>query len=69
MLHVSMIMVDYRYTTSFIGRILGIIDDSYSEAVTGLEMDSMDDEKIKNVVMTHNFSWGLTQKIFVLSRL
>jgi len=51
---VAMITGDHKDTATAIGHMLGIVDETYSEAVTGPEMDEMDDEEFKKVVMTHN---------------
>jgi len=51
---VAMITGDHKDTATAIGHMLGIVDEQYSEAVTGPELDAMDDEQIKNAVMTHN---------------
>jgi len=51
---VAMITGDHKDTATAIGHMLGIVDEKYSEAVTGPELDAMDDEQIKEAVMTHN---------------
>jgi len=51
---VAMITGDHKDTATAIGHMLGIVDEQYSEAVTGPELDAMDDEQMKEAVMTHN---------------
>mmetsp|Transcript_19101 Transcript_19101/g.55501 ORF Transcript_19101/g.55501 Transcript_19101/m.55501 type:complete len:1061 (-) Transcript_19101:278-3460(-) len=51
---VAMITGDHKDTATAIGHMLGIVDEQYSEAVTGPELDAMDDDQIKEAVMTHN---------------
>jgi len=51
---VTMITGDHKDTATAIGKTLGLVDDKFSEAVTGAEMDEMSDEELKKAVMTHN---------------
>jgi len=49
-----MITGDHKDTATAIGHMLGIVDEKYSEAVTGPELDAMSDEELRACVMTHN---------------
>ena len=51
---VAMITGDHKDTAAAIGHMLGIVDEHYSEAVTGPELDSMSDDEIRKCVMAHN---------------
>jgi len=51
---VAMITGDHKDTATAIGHMLGIVDEKYSEAITGPELDEMDDEEIKSAVLLHN---------------
>lgn len=51
---VAMITGDHKDTATAIGHMLGIVDEKYSEAVTGPELDAMSDDEIRKCVMTHN---------------
>jgi len=51
---VAMITGDHKDTATAIGHMLGIVDEKYSEAVTGPQMDEMSDEDIKAAVMKYN---------------
>jgi magnesium-transporting ATPase (P-type) len=51
---VAMITGDHKDTALAIGHMLGIVDEKFSEAVTGPELDGMSDEEIRKCVMTHN---------------
>mmetsp|Transcript_28073 Transcript_28073/g.42239 ORF Transcript_28073/g.42239 Transcript_28073/m.42239 type:complete len:1059 (-) Transcript_28073:143-3319(-) len=51
---VAMITGDHKDTATAIGHMLGIVDEKFSEAVTGPELDSMSDEEIRACVLTHN---------------
>jgi len=51
---VAMITGDHKDTATAIGTMLGIVDERYSSAITGPELDAMSDEEMKEVVMTHN---------------
>ena len=51
---VAMITGDHKDTATAIGHMLGIVDEKYSEAVTGPELDAMSDEELRACVMTHN---------------
>ena len=50
-----MVMGDHKYHATVIGHIMGIIYENYSKDTKELELDTMDDERINNVVMNHNF--------------
>ena len=49
-----MITGDHKDTTTAIGHMLGIVDEKFSEAVTGPELDTMSDEELCECVLTHN---------------
>jgi len=51
---VAMITGDHKDTAAAIGHMLGIVDEKFSEAVTGPELDAMSDEELMKAVMTHN---------------
>lgn len=51
---VAMITGDHKDTATAIGLELGIVDEKYSSAVTGPELDAMSDEEMKDAVMTYN---------------
>ncbi|KAL7536936.1 hypothetical protein ACHAXR_011497 [Thalassiosira sp. AJA248-18] len=51
---VAMITGDHKDTATAIGHMLGIVDEKFSEAVTGPELDSMSDEEIRKCVLEHN---------------
>mmetsp|Transcript_15323 Transcript_15323/g.34358 ORF Transcript_15323/g.34358 Transcript_15323/m.34358 type:complete len:1069 (-) Transcript_15323:151-3357(-) len=51
---VAMITGDHKDTALAIGHELGIVDDTFNAAVTGPELDEMDDLEVEEVVMTHN---------------
>mmetsp|Transcript_35074 Transcript_35074/g.74806 ORF Transcript_35074/g.74806 Transcript_35074/m.74806 type:complete len:1070 (-) Transcript_35074:189-3398(-) len=51
---VAMITGDHKDTATAIGHMLGIVDEKFSEAVTGPELDSMTDEELCACVLTHN---------------
>eukprot|EP01082_Thalassiosira_pseudonana_P010436 g9458.t1 g9458 contig36:626255-629566(+) len=51
---VAMITGDHKDTATAIGHMLGIVDETYSEAVTGPELDAMSDDELRKCVMTHN---------------
>jgi len=51
---VAMITGDHKDTAIAIGRELGIVDEQYSSAVTGPQLDEMSDEEMKQVVMENN---------------
>ena len=46
-IRVAMITGDHRDTALAIGGMLGLLDETHSEAVTGPEMDAMSDEELK----------------------
>ena len=52
-----------------IGYILGTIGEKYSEAATGTELDAMDDEQMKNSVISHSFYRSLPQSKIHLLRI
>ena len=49
-----MITGDHKDTTTAIGHMLGIVDEKFSEGVTGPELDTMSDEELCECVLTHN---------------
>lgn len=51
---VAMITGDHKDTATAIGHMLGIVDEKFSEAVTGPELDAMSDEELCECVLTHN---------------
>lgn len=51
---VAMITGDHKDTATAIGHMLGLVDEKYSEAITGPQMDEMDDDEIKEAVMKYN---------------
>jgi len=51
---VAMITGDHKDTATAIGHMLGIVDETYSEAVTGPELDAMSDDELRKCVMSHN---------------
>jgi len=51
---VAMITGDHKDTALAIGASLGLVDVEHPAAITGPELDSMDDEEIKKAVMTYN---------------
>ena len=51
---VAMITGDHKDTAIAIGHMLGIVDEKFSDAVTGPELDGMNDEEICECVLTHN---------------
>lgn len=51
---VAMITGDHKDTATAIGHMLGIVDEKYTSAITGPELDEMSDEEMKSVVMTYN---------------
>jgi len=51
---VAMITGDHKDTATAIGHMLGIVDEKYSEAVTGPELDAMSDDELRKVVLVHN---------------
>jgi magnesium-transporting ATPase (P-type) len=53
-IRVAMITGDHKDTALAIGQMLGIVDEHHNEAVTGSELDEMDDEEIKAAVMAYN---------------
>ena len=53
-IRVAMITGDHKDTALAIGQMLGIVDEKFNEAVTGSELDEMNDEEIKTTVMSYN---------------
>jgi len=51
---VAMITGDHKDTAIAIGHMLGIVDDKFSDALTGPELDAMSDDDLRAAVMTHN---------------
>ena len=51
---VVMITGDHKDTAIAIGSTLGLVDEKYPSGVTGPELDDMDDEQLKDAVMTYN---------------
>jgi len=53
-IRVTMITGDHKDTALAIGASLGLVDVGHPAAITGPELDSMDDDEIKKAVMTYN---------------
>jgi len=53
-IRVTMITGDHKDTALAIGASLGLVDVEHPAAITGPELDSMDDDEIKKAVMTYN---------------
>jgi len=53
-IRVAMITGDHKDTATAIGHMLGIVDEKYSSAITGPELDEMSDEEIKEAVIVYN---------------
>jgi len=53
-IRVAMITGDHKDTATAIGLMLGIVDLKYDGAITGPELDQMDDAEIREAVMTYN---------------
>uniref|UniRef100_A0A7S2WDD6 Cation-transporting P-type ATPase N-terminal domain-containing protein n=1 Tax=Mucochytrium quahogii TaxID=96639 RepID=A0A7S2WDD6_9STRA len=51
---VAMITGDHKDTALAIGDMLGIVDAEHPNAITGPEMDSLDDDELRHVVMNNN---------------
>ncbi|CAJ1958640.1 unnamed protein product [Cylindrotheca closterium] len=51
---VAMITGDHKDTALAIGLMLGLVDEKYSSAITGPELDAMGDEEIKGAVQKYN---------------
>jgi magnesium-transporting ATPase (P-type) len=51
---IAMITGDHKDTALAIGSQLGLVDEAHSEAITGPEMDAMDDEELKVAVKKYN---------------
>jgi magnesium-transporting ATPase (P-type) len=51
---VAMITGDHKDTALAIGGMLGLLDEQHSEAITGTEIDSMEDEELKIAVQKYN---------------
>jgi len=53
-IRVAMITGDHKDTALAIGASLGLVDREHPAAITGPELDSMNDDEIKKAVMTYN---------------
>jgi len=53
-IRVAMITGDHKDTATAIGLMLGIVDEKFDGAITGPELDQMDDAEIRQAVMTYN---------------
>jgi magnesium-transporting ATPase (P-type) len=51
---VAMITGDHKDTALAIGDMLGLVDETYHTALTGPELDGMDEKQLRQAVMTHN---------------
>lgn len=51
---VAMITGDHKDTARAIGDQLGLVDEVYSDAITGPELDNMSDEEMRKAVMKYN---------------
>ena len=51
---VAMITGDHKDTALAIGDMLGLVSKQYNSALTGPELDSMDEMELRRAVMTHN---------------
>eukprot|EP00560_Eucampia_antarctica_P002891 CAMPEP_0197840212 /NCGR_PEP_ID=MMETSP1437-20131217/45473_1 /TAXON_ID=49252 ORGANISM="Eucampia antarctica, Strain CCMP1452" /NCGR_SAMPLE_ID=MMETSP1437 /ASSEMBLY_ACC=CAM_ASM_001096 /LENGTH=1084 /DNA_ID=CAMNT_0043449785 /DNA_START=568 /DNA_END=3822 /DNA_ORIENTATION=- len=51
---VCMITGDHKDTATAIGHMLGIVDEDFSEALTGAELDEMSDDQLRAAVMSHS---------------
>jgi magnesium-transporting ATPase (P-type) len=51
---VTMITGDHKDTAIAIGTTLGLVDQKYPGGITGPELDAMDEDQLKEAVMTHN---------------
>jgi len=51
---VAMITGDHKDTATAIGLMLGIVDEKFSEAVTGPELDAMTDDELRKCCQEHN---------------
>jgi len=51
---VAMITGDHKDTATAIGHMLGIVDEQYTSAITGPELDEMSDDEMKEAVMIYN---------------
>ncbi len=51
---VAMITGDHKDTATAIGQMLGIVDEKFSEAVTGPELDAMTDDELRKCCQKHN---------------
>ena len=49
----AMITRDHKDIVTAIGLMLGIVDEKYDNAITGPELDQMDDDEIFQAVMTY----------------
>ena len=53
-IRVVMITGDHKDTALAIGEMLGLVDEKFSEAKTGPELDNMDDMQMRHAVMNYN---------------
>jgi magnesium-transporting ATPase (P-type) len=53
-IRVAMITGDHKDTAIAIGTILGLVDERYPSGITGPELDCMNEEQLKDAVMTYN---------------
>ncbi|KAI2488763.1 Cation transport ATPase [Fragilaria crotonensis] len=51
---VAMITGDHKDTAIAIGTTLGLVDQKYPSGITGPELDAMDEDQLKEAVMTYN---------------
>eukprot|EP00978_Attheya_sp_CCMP212_P023485 scaffold72061_cov51-Attheya_sp.AAC.1 len=51
---VAMITGDHKDTAIAIGHMLGLVDEEYSTAITGPEIDNMEDDDLRKAVMEYN---------------
>ena len=53
-IRVAMITGDHKDTAIAIGKTLGLVDEKYPFGITGPELDAMDEERLKQAVLTYN---------------
>ena len=53
-IRVVMITGDHKDTALAIGEMLGLVDEKYSEALTGPELDDMNEMQLRHAVMNYN---------------